>query len=619
MMLAFAIDPWAQLWLKGIERACWQGGLALLIAWIICRLWRSMPGRAHCWVWRLAYAKLLLTLVWSAPVNLHLLPAHQQQPVALKHAAVDHSSISFSVPLVLPLAPLRIPPPAERPVDWPIILLASWALGVGIVLALTLGRLVSTIRMRRECEPIDDPDVLSACEKIAAKLGLETIPPILQSRRATSPMLVGPFCSAIVLPAAALEQRRSRLELMLAHELAHYRRHDLLWNWLSALADLMMFFHPLVWVARRESCLAQELASDQLVLEMSRSAPSEYAQTLLSIALRKKSARPPAFAVGALTTRKSLHRRIVAMSRFSNWSSVRWTIAGAIVIALALLIIPPWRVVAADKQGSPGPATNPSQAHSAAENPGDGQMHPNRPRTMGSPMGMGGPSRFSGQIVAATIKLRPPAAGMLQKVNVQDGQRVKQGEILFQIDSRREQADLRVSEAQIQLAETELRRAQALASQKTISKEDLETKMANVAIAQANVELKKLAIEQLTIRAPFDGVVHTGFIAGEQVSPSDFLGDLIQIDSLGASFRAPETMVGQVKVGQEIEIQAPSDAHPIKAKISSVAPIVDQLTGTFEVQALLVAKTNRLMPGMLVKVSIEPASGGDEKPDALKR
>ena len=304
------------------------------------------------------------------------------------------------------------------------------------------------------------------------------------------------------------------------------------------------------------------------------------------------------------------------MSRLSSWSSPRWAVAGAIVIALALLIIPPWRVVAADKQDSPSATTHPSQPHPPAEIRLDG--HPYWPH-MGGPTGPSGPPQFAGQIVAATIKLRPPVAGMLQKVNVQDGQRVKQGEILFQIDNRRAQADLRVSEAQMQLAQTELSRARALVSQKTISKEDLETKVANVTIAQANIELKKLALEQMTIRAPFDGVVHTGFIAGEQVSPSDFLGELIQIDSLGASFKLPETMVGQVKVGQEIEIQTPSDEHPLKAKISSIAPIVDQLTGTFGVQALLVEKTNRLLPGMMVKVSIESAAVRDENPASRKR
>ncbi|HEX5241986.1 MAG TPA: M56 family metallopeptidase, partial [Tepidisphaeraceae bacterium] len=240
MMLAFAIDPLAQSWLSAMERACWQGGLALLVAWIICRVWRSMPGRAQCWVWRLAYAKLLLALVWSAPLNLHLLPPIQRQPVATKQVAVaGPQPVSFAIPDVRISAPLVIRP-ARRSIDWPTILLATWALGVGIVLALNMGRMVSTVRMRRKCEPVNDPQILQMCERIATNLGIKTVPPIFQLHSASSPMVVGPFRSAIVLPASALEQRRSRLELMLAHELAHYRRHDLLWNWPVALADVLL-------------------------------------------------------------------------------------------------------------------------------------------------------------------------------------------------------------------------------------------------------------------------------------------------------------------------------------------------------------------------------------------
>jgi len=613
MMLAFAIDPFAQAWLTAIERACWQGGAALLVAWIICRCWRSMPGRAQCWVWRLAYAKLLLALVWSAPLNLHLLPAIQQQPVVTKQVtAAGPQTISFANPDVRPSAPSVIPP-AGHSIDWPTVLLATWAFGVAIALALNIGRMVSTIRMRRKCEPIDDPDILRICEKIAAKLGIKTIPPLLQSHSASSPMLVGPFRSAIVLPGSAMEQSRSRLELMLAHELSHHRRHDLLWNWPVALADLLLFFHPLVWLARRESRLAQELASDQLVLEMTQSAASEYAQTLLSIALRKHIARPPAYAVGALTSRKSLHRRIVAMSRISNWSSARWTVAGAIMVVSALLIIPPWRVVAADKQDSPSATSNPSQPHPPPETRLDGR--PYRPH-------MGGTSNrgpeFTGYIKSATITLRPPVAGNLARVDVQDGQRVKQGQVLFEMDNRREQADLRVSEAQIQLAQSQLRRARALVAQKSISQEELETMTANVEIAEANLQVKKLSLEQLRITAPFDGVVHTSAIAGQQVAGTDSLGDLIQVDVMDGIFELPHSMIRKIKVGQEVRMWAPGNDQPIKAQVSSIASVVAPSTDTIQVRCRVAEKTDRLMPGMRVTVSFEPAAAVDEKPDSRK-
>ncbi len=71
---------------------------------------------------------------------------------------------------------------------------------------------------------------------------------------------------------------------MLAHELAHIRRHDLAWGWLAALAECLFFFHPLVRLGNREWELAQEIACDELVVHITDASQADYGTMLTTAA-----------------------------------------------------------------------------------------------------------------------------------------------------------------------------------------------------------------------------------------------------------------------------------------------------------------------------------------------
>ena len=65
-MTAGFVDAWADtMW-----RASWQGGIALAVAWALTRALPKLPAAAKCWVWRVAYLKLLVCLAWAAPVEI---------------------------------------------------------------------------------------------------------------------------------------------------------------------------------------------------------------------------------------------------------------------------------------------------------------------------------------------------------------------------------------------------------------------------------------------------------------------------------------------------------------------------------------------------------------------
>ena len=97
-MMNILLDAWATtMW-----RACWQGGLVVLVVWSICRLIPSMPARFQCWFWRLAILKFMVALVPSL-LNVPLLPAHR----APEHVAV-----------VTTLVPTHPDPPGAVEPEW---------------------------------------------------------------------------------------------------------------------------------------------------------------------------------------------------------------------------------------------------------------------------------------------------------------------------------------------------------------------------------------------------------------------------------------------------------------------------------------------------------------------
>ena len=100
------------------------------------------------------------------------------------------------------------------------------------------------------------------------RLGVRRLPQLRISSCVESPLLVGLWRPAIILPERVEEKfDEAELRLMIAHELAHLKRHDLAWNWLPTVAAWIFFYHPLVWLMIRRWSEAQEAACDEMLIQ----------------------------------------------------------------------------------------------------------------------------------------------------------------------------------------------------------------------------------------------------------------------------------------------------------------------------------------------------------------
>ena len=383
------VNAFAASWADAVSRACWQGGLGIALVWLLCRLWPAMPADPRCWLWRLAYLKLLLGLVWLPPLALPLLPAPKPTaPPPLVQVVIPPASVlpnaiplpavgpavSYAAPLSPPAAlsppPAAAPLPAPRPTlptpqTW---LLAAWLLGALASLGCVASAWRRACALSRASRPLADEALQVEAADLCRRLGLRRVPPLRVADGLASPLLLGLGRPAVLLPAlVGSGSPHPELRLMLAHELAHLVRRDLWWNVLPQTAQRLFFFHPLVWLAGHEWALAQEIACDALAVQTTGTPPSAYGRMLLGIATRRRTSAASLFPTLAVAApRHTLRRRLHAMQHIGTASRPRLMLAAALTALLAVGGLLPWRVVAQSGASAP-PAMHAEEARQDKE------------------------------------------------------------------------------------------------------------------------------------------------------------------------------------------------------------------------------------------------------------
>lgn len=370
-------------------QASWQSGVVVLLLWCVCRIFARLPASARCWLWRLALLKFLLAIVLPfATVRLPLLPApptvaivpETMSPVASVSVPLSQTlttqrilSNQEELPAKLVASELAPSPSAVAPEKQlivpylslvPIFLLALWLLGVAIggIRLLQLA-MRSHHWLRESCVPVTDAALLKAFTSLANRLGVRNLPPLLTAPDISLPMLVGFRRPAVVLPVAErlTDFTEGARHLMLAHELAHLRRHDLWWNWLSTVVQILFFFHPLVYLARREEELAREMACDLLALNAVGAPVGEYGTMLFQIASQGRS-NTPVTVLAISGAAGALKQRLIALQNRSPLTPGQHRAVIGLILTVAVLGLIPWRVVA--QQPTPKVAQAKTSQHS---------------------------------------------------------------------------------------------------------------------------------------------------------------------------------------------------------------------------------------------------------------
>ncbi|HZZ95092.1 MAG TPA: efflux RND transporter periplasmic adaptor subunit [Usitatibacter sp.] len=233
-----------------------------------------------------------------------------------------------------------------------------------------------------------------------------------------------------------------------------------------------------------------------------------------------------------------------------------------------------------------------------------------------------------------SVDVRAQVTSTVREVHIQEGQTVKAGQLLFSLDSRNDEANLRKAQAQVEKDKSDLLTAKRnldrqvdLFKQKFISQAALDTAQNQVdsltgqmAIDTAAVESARVAVAYDEIRAPFAG--RTGVInvrAGSLVQPSANastttsppLVTITQIDPISIAFTLPETELPALQAALaagDVPVTATPQAggETVRGKVTFVDNAVDSSTGTIRVKADFDNRSMRLWPGMYATVQLAP-------------
>jgi membrane fusion protein (multidrug efflux system) len=196
--------------------------------------------------------------------------------------------------------------------------------------------------------------------------------------------------------------------------------------------------------------------------------------------------------------------------------------------------------------------------------------------------------------------------GIVGKIAFDSGKAVKEGEVLVQLDTRQERAQLAAAEAQRDLARLNFGRMQDLVKEGVISRMEYDRATSEHRQMDARVGEIRATIERKTIRAPFSGVLGIRQVnLGQYLAAGATIVPLQSLNPIYVNFAVPQQKVGQVRIGQNVRIIVgdPAGAE-LAGRVTAIDSIVDEATRNVQVQATLANPQEKLRPGMFVQVEM---------------
>jgi hypothetical protein len=228
---------------------------------------------------------------------------------------------------------------------------AVWLLGAGIVLTrICLARLLF-VYLRRYRVPVSDADLLQRVKRLAQRAGVRRPVRLFESEGLIGPIALGVWRPIIGLPARFTQSfGATQQEAMLVHELAHLAARDPAWNFLATILSAALWWHPLVWWARRQFRVSSEIVADEATLAVN-DGPESLAGCLMTIGERCLQRESVGWlGIEGAAYRSALGQRVARLISLDegswfpvNETAARWAkTLGSAGLSLASLLIAAW-------------------------------------------------------------------------------------------------------------------------------------------------------------------------------------------------------------------------------------------------------------------------------------
>jgi beta-lactamase regulating signal transducer with metallopeptidase domain len=342
--------PWIDAIGWALLHSLWEGAVVALVLALVLALLRRARAQA-----RYLAACAAMVLLIALPAS-SLWRSESIVSAATIPGTVDRASPRFE--------PLPVPEPDDVPADrrpWHWIVDRSRLFLPAVVAIWTAGFVLCSLRLsggwvqarrwvRLDTRPLAD----SLIDRLGQRMGVRCRVALLKSSRVAVPMVVGWLRPVILVPVAAISGLTAQeMEAILAHELAHIRRHDYLVNLLQCVIESLMFHHPATWWISRVIRCEREHCCDDIAVLACRDR-FVYARALAAI----EGLRGPAFSLSPAASGGNLLARIRRILNPVEESMKPFRIGVAMVASVAL--VPIW-LVRAGTQTKAEPASSPSE------------------------------------------------------------------------------------------------------------------------------------------------------------------------------------------------------------------------------------------------------------------
>ena len=197
--------------------------------------------------------------------------------------------------------------------------------------------------------------------------------------------------------------------------------------------------------------------------------------------------------------------------------------------------------------------------------------------------------------------------GIVTAIKFDSGQVVKAGQILIELDTSVERAQLASAEARRELAEIGIGRTRKLLSSEAVAKSQLDTDEAQVKSTKADFGALAAQIERKMVRAPFSGRLGIRQVnLGQYLTPGTPVTVLESVGSVYVDFSLPQQQLDSIKVGTPVRVTlADSKGLELPGAIAAIDPTIDASTRSVKIRASVPSASERLRAGMFVNVVVQ--------------
>ena len=204
------------------------------------------------------------------------------------------------------------------------------------------------------------------------------------------------------------------------------------------------------------------------------------------------------------------------------------------------------------------------------------------------------------------VSISNDAPGMVTKIHFESGALVKQGDVLVELDSKVEWAQLASATARRELAQRTLERDKALVAAGSLAGAVLDAEESQVKTVNADIEGIQAQLARKRVRAPFAGRLGIRAVnVGQYLNPGTTLTVLVGVDAVFVDFALPQQQLSAVAVGMPVRITIEgAGGLSSEGTIVAIDPSIDAVSRTIKLRAGVPNKEEKLHPGMFAEVSV---------------